>query len=288
MNDKASKPCVAIVGYGNVGRVLARAFVEAGYPLVGIVSRTTPDDPWLKNNRLTVVTRITGLPVGTGMLILCIHDDGLKGLVEEVINWSSCVKGMVVAHTAGALSAQVLEPVRKRGALPLAWHPLQTFTGDEDPSVLKGVTFGIDGDDEAIKIGEMAARDLGGKPFIVPPDQRPLYHLSGVFASNLVSALVGTSIDLMKNIGMDENRAYEAIRPLLTATISNIFRKKLPDAITGPVRRKDLDTIGTHLEILENYPEALEMYRVLSRDLIRRLHSQGDFEQLIKLLRDES
>ena len=266
-----------------MGRVLARGFAGRGYRL-SIVVRSRPADQWLKQKKISVVPCVADMSADLDFVVLCVRDRQISVLVNEVVKRDGFRWGTVVCHTAGALSADVLAPIRKVGCLPLAWHPLQTFTGDEDADLLKGITFGIDGDPKAVRVGEKLAQALGGKPFRVPPELRPLYHLGGVFACNLMTALIGVSQDLLKEVGMDERRSLEALAPLIRATAQNISRKGLPDAITGPLKRGDVETIAAHLKVLERHPLAGEIYRVLSRSLLHRLSEVRNRKKLQTLL----
>jgi len=197
LKTKDQKSSVAIVGYGRVGRVFARAFVQRDYRLQGIVTRRPPEDLWLAAAGIVAVRKLRDLPDDIDFLLLCVRDGELAGLADGIVRRGGFRDGTMIAHTAGAVSAAVLEAVRGVGGLPLACHPLQTFTGDEGPELLEGITFGMDGDPAAVKAGGRIARDLGGTPFRVPPELRPLYHLGGVFACNLMAALAAISQDLL-------------------------------------------------------------------------------------------
>ena len=133
-------------------------------------------------------------------------------------------------------------------------------------------------------MGERITRDLGGIPFRVPPEMRAVYHLGAVLSCNLVAALVGESVDLLKAAGMDESRAFQALEPLMSATISNIAHLGLPDAVTGPLKRGDAATIARHLDVLARFPEAEKIYRLLSLTILRQLPANTANEALQKLL----
>ncbi len=276
---------VAIVGYGRVGRVLARAFAARGYTVAGVVSRSTSGVVQLKRNVVPVCETFNALPNEVGFLVLCVPETALSEVARKIAAWKQHPKGLVVAHTAGALSAEAIAPVRRIGASALAWHPLQTFTGDEDPDWLSGVTFGIDGDPEAVETGWNIALGLGGKPVRVPPGLRREYHLAAVFASNLVAALFGQSVLLMTQTGLDDARAQDALASLLTHTAANITRKGLADSITGPVRRGDIETIKSHIETLKSRPELSELYRLLSLCLVDRLGPRDIDDELRRILK---
>ena len=278
-------PSIAVVGYGRVGRVLVRAFKKRGYPIVGVVVRRPTGDPWLKRSRIKVYASVAELPDETRFLVLALRDGQIAEATREIIARKRFKRGTVVAHTAGALSSAVLEPVRLVGCLPLAWHPFQTFTGDEGPELLEGITFGIDGDPAAVRLGEKIAHDLGGIPFPVPPESRAMYHLGAVVSCNLMPALAALSQELLEEAGMDRSRSLQALGPLIEATARNIARKGLPEAITGPLKRGDAETIAKHLKVLEHHPEACKIYKALSRVLLEQIPEVKDRRGLKRLLK---
>ncbi|MDP8241123.1 MAG: DUF2520 domain-containing protein [Candidatus Hatepunaea meridiana] len=277
-------PRIAVVGYGKVGKVLVKAFIQAGYELTGIVVSCSAKKPALKDGRLLFFDKIVQLPDETDFIVLCVRDFQIEGLAKEIVTRKGFHAGTVIAHTAGAVSAEILAPVRDVGALPLSWHPMQTFVGGEDADLLCGVTFGIDGDPEAVSLGEELAIKIGGIPFIVPPDKRTTYHLGAVMACNLMSGLVSMAMQLLKEAGMNDKRAMEALSPLIVKTAQNLSRIGLPDSISGPLRRGDEKTIGLHLDILEKHPDLNVVYRVLSRELLRRLGNEDNIKKLSSLL----
>ncbi len=261
---------VAIVGCGRVGRVLARAFHANGFNLLGVVDVAVSDDEWLNDNHIPQFEHIYKLPAEIDLIILSVPDREIEYIAQLIIDRNGFKEGTVIAHTAGALSEKPLEAVKSVGAIPLTWHPLQTFSLESDISQLEGVTFGISGDPEAIKIGEEISKKLGGHSVVIPSKLRPLYHLSAVFSSNLIAALIGVSLVMLKDAGLDEDEALAAIKPLLTTTLNNVFQLGVADSITGPVQRRDVETVESHLKTLEEYPRIKDIYRLLSLELLKR------------------
>ena len=286
MIASSKKPRIAVVGYGKVGGVLTRAFIKAGYPLAGVVVSHWNEDLFPDGERLPVTDTITNIPAATDFVVLCVRDHQIPGLVEEIVSRGGFKPGTVVAHTAGAVSAKVLEPVRTVDALPLAWHPMQTFVGGEEPGLLEGVTFGLDGDSEAVEFGMKLTADLGGMSFIVPPDNRPLYHLAAVLACNMMAGLAGMAIHLLRDAGMSEVQGMRALGTLMTRTAQNLAHRGLPESISGPHRRGDIETIKSHLDILDNYPNESVIYRLLSLELIERLDEVDNMDELIRMLEE--
>ncbi|NQT35576.1 DUF2520 domain-containing protein [bacterium] len=269
--NRNQKQKVAIVGLGKVGSVLLKGLMKSGYLISGLVtgSRSTRSD--LNGFNFPVHERIADLEKSIDFIILSVAENRIADLSAEIVKRGGFHPSTVVAHTAGALSSSVLESVREVGALPLSWHPMQTFVGGEGAELLEGITFGIEGDSEAVERGSELAVDLGGFPYIVPPGKHTIYHLGAVVACNLMSGLAGIAVRLLNDAGMTDARAMQALGPLMSRTAQNISDKGLPDAISGPHRRGDEKTINEHLRILEDYPEIGEVYNCLSRELLKRL-----------------
>ena len=274
MNKNPEKLHCAIVGYGKVGNVLSKALVQKGYPLAGVVLRQRRRDVWLESLRVPILDNIADLAKEVDFVVLCVRDRQIQELAHAIVECGGFKTGTVVAHTAGAVSSEIVNAVREVDALPLTWHPMQTFIGDDDSRLLQGVTFGIDGDPIAVEIGERIARELGGIPYHVPPGKRAVYHLSAVIACNLMSGLFSMAMKLLGEAGMDENRAQQTLSPLIARTARNIAEKGLPQAISGPHRRGDEGTILSHLDILKKHPEIEMVYRWLSIELIEQLDSE--------------
>ncbi|MCF7810837.1 DUF2520 domain-containing protein [bacterium] len=273
---------ILIIGCGKVGSLLTKAFHHAGYIIAGIADPSPLDSQWLTDNNIFVTDKIAALPDDAQFIIISVADDLIKTIVCEIVARNGFGESAIVAHTAGALTAEILEPVRSVNALPLAWHPLQTFTGDEDPAILRGVTFALDGDPAAVLLGRKLAAQLGGVPIEIPPEKRALYHLAAVMTSGMTCGLFGMAARLMTETGMTADQAEKALIPLLISTVQNI-NKNLKTAVTGPLPRGDLETIKTHLKILEKYPEVGEVYRQLSYELLKLLDDK-DLEIKLKSL----
>lgn len=277
---------IAIAGYGKVGSVLAKAFLKSGFKITGIVERNPVDDPWLTTENLIVVRTIADLPSDIQFLVFAVAETQIGKLADEVIERGGFQPGTVVAHTAGSMSAEALDVVREVGALPLAWHPLQTFIGGEGPELLAGATFGIDGDPAAVKLGEELALELGGVALAVPPVYRPLYHLAAVIASNMMTGLTGMAIRLLSGAGFSQEEATSALGPLIERTAQNLSQRGMPDAVSGPLRRGDSKSVKEHLRILDEYPEAGMVYRKLSLEILDWLGNSEVSEKLKPLLED--
>ena len=95
----------------------------------------------------------------------------------------------------------MLEPASRRGALPLALHPVMTFTGrPDDVDRLEGVCFGVTAPDAA-QVAEALVIEMGGEPVFIREGTAALYHAALASAANHLVGLVAEAADLLRTAG---------------------------------------------------------------------------------------
>lgn len=153
-------------------------------------------------------------------------------------------------HLSGALQLNALEPLRARHPVG-SFHPLQTFPEPRSPTAFRGVVVGVDASTPSLQRRLAAlARALGARPKRVDDSQRALYHAAAVFASNYVDTLLGTAVGLLKLAGWSEKVATAGLLPLTEGTLATVRKRGTVRALTGPVRRGDVNTVERHLAAL--------------------------------------
>jgi predicted short-subunit dehydrogenase-like oxidoreductase (DUF2520 family) len=276
--NRPARLAVGVVSTGRVGAVLGAALARAGHTVVAVsgVSRESvqraedllPGVPILPPDE---VVRTADL------VLLALPDDALPGMVRGLAAADALRSGQIVVHTCGAHGVDVLAPAADHGALPLALHPVMTFTGrPEDLDRLATCCFGVtaaDGDEAAWSVGEALVVEMGAEPVRVPDAARPLYHTALAHGANHLVTLVAEAADLLEKAGVgDPNRM---LGPLLSAALDNALRHG-DRALTGPVARGDVGTVRAHLRVLsDNAPEMLSTYRVLAARTAERAEENG-------------
>jgi len=182
-----------------------------------------------------------------------------------------------VVHTSGSHGVGVLAPAGEHGVLPLALHPVMTFTGrPEDVQRLTGCPVGVtatEQDDVSWSVGEALVVEMAAEPVRVPEQVRPLYHAALAHGANHLVTLVRDCADLLDGAGI--RPAERLVAPLLSAALDNALRHG-DRALTGPVARGDAGTVRTHLrELADVEPELAETYRVLATRTARRAVTAG-------------
>jgi predicted short-subunit dehydrogenase-like oxidoreductase (DUF2520 family) len=278
MTERPARLAIGVVSAGRAGAVVGAAWAAAGHHVVATsgVSRASvrraaallPDVPLLPPDEVVSAA---------DLVLLAVPDDVLPGLVRGLAAAGSFRPGQIVVHVSGAHGIGVLAPAAERGVLPLALHPVMTFTGRvEDVARLAGCSVGVTAaaDDEAAwSVGEALVVEMGAEPVRVAEEVRALYHAALAHGANHLVTLVRDCIDTLERSGVGS--ADRLVGPLLSAALDNALRHG-DRALTGPVARGDVETVRAHLlELGAADPDLAEAYRVLAVRTARRAAAAG-------------
>lgn len=263
--ERPARLAVGVIGAGRVGAVLAAALARAGHRVVAVAAVSGPSRD--RAQRLVPAARI--LPADevaavAELLVLAVPDDALANLVAGLANSDAVRRGTLVAHTSGAHGIEVLEPLTVTGALPLALHPVMTFTGtDVDLQRLEGACFGVTTSELLRPVAEALVIEMGSEPVWIAEELRVAYHAALAFGANNLVTLVTTASDLLTRAGVENPQRM--LGPLLGAALDNSLRHG-DHALTGPVARGDAGTVAAHLRAIgAQAPEAISAYVEMSR-----------------------
>lgn len=266
---------VGIVGAGRVGSVLGAALARAGHRIAAVsaVSEASLE---------RAAALLPGVPVkpvpevivGADLVLLAVPDDALADLVAGLAATNTFEAGQIVAHTSGRHGLAVLEPVRAAHALPIALHPAMTFTGTAmDLERLESCAFGVTAPEELRPVAEALVVEMGGDPVSIAEDRRILYHAALAHGANHLVTLIAEAMDLLTAAGVEGPR--HVLGPLVHAALDNSLRMG-DAALTGPVARGDVGTVGEHLKALESVsPQIRQTYLAIARATAVRALDSG-------------
>jgi predicted short-subunit dehydrogenase-like oxidoreductase (DUF2520 family) len=290
-NEHPARLRVGVIGPGRAGIALGRALARAGHEITGASAVSEASKQRARDNfPLARLTEPAQVLADADLVLMTVPDDVLPGLVEGLAATGAPYAGRLVAHASGAHGVRILDPATRAGALPLALHPVMTFTGREDDvDRIKGVCFGVTAPDPLRAPAEALVIEMGGEPVFIAEQDRPLYHAALAFAANHLVTLVAEAASLLEQAGADN--PGRMLGPLLGAALDNALR--FGDAgLTGPVARGDSSTVASHLAAIEAADRgALPAYLALARLTADRALaagrlSAGDAERLLDVLGD--
>ncbi|MEU5834740.1 DUF2520 domain-containing protein [Streptomyces diacarni] len=273
--DRPARLSVGVVGAGRVGPALAAALRLAGHRPVAVSGVSDA-------SRRRAAELLPGVPVvgpdevlaRSELVLLTVPDDALPGLVAGLVKTGAVRPGQLVVHTSGRYGVSVLEPALAAGALPLALHPVMTFTGTAvDVQRLAGCSFGVTAPEELRLAAQALVIEMGGEPEWVAEEARPLYHAALAIGANHLVTLVNQAMELLRTSGVQA--PDRMLGPLLGAALDNALRSG-DAALTGPVARGDAGTVAAHVaELRRHAPRTVASYLAMARATAGRALDHG-------------
>jgi predicted short-subunit dehydrogenase-like oxidoreductase (DUF2520 family) len=271
-----SKPKVSIIGTGRLGTALAIALTRNGYSIDALVARRR-DSARRAARFLDVPSRAMAAKEFTDssgpelllpapeLLLIATPDDQIDGVAKALAKLNrDTSRSSTVLHTSGALSSDVLAPLRSRGWSTGSLHPLVSVSEPKAGArLLRHAFWCVEGDKRAVRLGRAIVGDLDGKSFSISSDKKPLYHASAVMVSGNVTALFDVALEMLGECGLSRKEAQAALLPLLASAVRNLEEMDPSRALTGTFARGDLETVKRHLQALKKNKSALEIYRLL-------------------------
>ena len=258
---------LAIVGAGVVGKAMAMVLSSRGYRIAGVASRTLVSARACAE--LAGCDRYATDPVEIARLapvvLISTPDRRIRSVCERIAAGGGFVPGGVAIHLSGALGSDELDAARRCGAFALSLHPIQTFADHRIAAGrLVGSYFSLEGDQEAISLGHQLVADLSGRPVVISPRGKSVYHAALCVASNYLVVLADLAVRMLHQSDVPEEDALPMLMPLIRGTVKNLEQLGLPRALTGPIGRGDASTVEAHLTALRHQmPEVLNGYALL-------------------------
>ena len=227
---------IRVIGAGRAGTALVTALGRAGWEV---------PPPWRRDRDLAPAA------AGVDLLIVATPDRAIAEVAATVRPEPTTT----VAHLAGSLGLDPLEPHPHRGAL----HPLATLPdADRGAAALEGAWWAVSAGDEVSRRAVLAVVGaLAGRSFEIPEERRALYHAAASVASNHLVALWSH----VETLAVEAGVPIDALLDLAGASLDNAGRLGAARALTGPVARGDWATVDRHRRALP--PDELPLYDAL-------------------------
>jgi predicted short-subunit dehydrogenase-like oxidoreductase (DUF2520 family) len=246
---------VVLIGAGNVATVLGRKFQKAGHTIAQVFARHPQQAQLLaKEMNADYCTSWTTVRKAADFYLVAISDNAL----EEVAEYLEVSDGLV-AHTAGAISKEVLRGVSDHYGI---FYPLQSLLKEmsspsEFPIIIDGATR------KTIATLKEIAHSISTQVYEYNDEKRLQLHLAAVFVNNFVNHLYVQAEKYCSEHRLD----FKQLLPLLTETANRVQFYAPHTVQTGPAIRHDSVTIEKHLELLKNEPTLKKLYELLTKSI---------------------
>lgn len=267
-----------------MGTALGVALRRAGYRIEVVVTRTPATarraakligggaEALAERKRRNATAATFHRPVESDLLLISTPDDaleavaaGLAGTIRRARTKPFKTQRFAL-HTSGAVSSEVLAPLRAVGFSVGSLHPLVSVAdAANERNCFRGAHFCVEGDRAATRLARSLTKDLGGHSFTISSEVKPLYHAAATVSSGHVTALFDLAIEMLEECGLTKRRARQILVPLLTSAAANLGAKSPREVLTGPFARGDVATVEKHLAALQTLKmkDAIGLYSAL-------------------------
>lgn len=219
--ERSGRLGVGIVGAGLVGPVIGAALAGAGHAIVGISAISDAS----RERAEAILPGAPILPVPevverSELVVLAVPAGELAQLVEGLAATRAWVPGQLVLHTAAEFGTGVLAPAMAQGAIPLAIHPIMSFTGTTiDLSRMVDSYFAVTAPAPVLPIGQALVVEMGGEPIVVAESDRAAYAEAISTAVSFSSAIVDQATGILASIGVEA--PGRVLGPLVRSAVDN-------------------------------------------------------------------
>ncbi len=274
------KPEVALIGPGRLGCAIAKRLYEAGYPLAAVISRnqTRAAEACSYIGCSTEVAAVQLKKTTTAQIILlAVPDDQIQKVAKQIRSETHFTNPMTMIHFSGCHPAQIMGSNTPLLSL-LSLHPLLPFADRQTAYMnLQQCPCALESESpQTLLLGEVLVDAIGGQPFKLDPDKKPLYHTAACVASNYLVTLLASARDLLVTCGIAEDQAIPLLLPLVQASLNNVRDFGPEQGLTGPIVRGDSGTVSNQIKSLKNgAPELLQLYLHLGLATVKNSHKSG-------------
>ena len=240
---------ISIIGNGNVGSHLIRAFRQSGVQVTHAWDQSVDTDiieetEWVSSPDQLPIDQI---------VILCLPDDVTPIVVNQIKATHA------VAYTSGSVDLEQFD----RNANVGVFYPLQTFSKAIELDYKK-IPFFIEAtNDEFASLLIKLAEKISTNVHLADSDYRTRMHKVAVWVNNFTNHILFQAQELARS----EEISFEHMKPLLEETVRKLNFKGAYEAQTGPARREDTSTIEKHLKTLS--PEQRDLYLTLTNSILQ-------------------
>lgn len=281
MGGDVTNLTVVLVGPGRAGRAFARSWTRAGGSIVLVARDAAGARAFAREiPRAEVLALDARLRLAGDVVVLAVPDDAIAALAERLAGRVAC---RFAFHFSGARGSRELAPLSSGGAKLASVHPLRAFSGSPDED-WNDAFVAVEGEETAVRIAVRVCRHVGARPHRLAASGKPLYHAAATLAAGGSAALLSFATRLWTEAGLSEEEGKAALALLAAGAVDAVGELPFESALTGPVARRDVETVRLHRDALAPWPDLARLYELLAKETLRATEGRGREAQIRAVL----
>jgi predicted short-subunit dehydrogenase-like oxidoreductase (DUF2520 family) len=282
MPDDSFGERLVLVGPGRAGRALLHSWTSSGGDAVVIARNALAANRRDVPDSVEVRSPDDRRELAGDFLVLAVPDDAIESVASALAPRAACRYSF---HLSGALPANALGPLSPSSSLG-SLHPLRAFTGSTEESWQDSFV-AVEGEEEASEAGSRLCRRIGARPRRVAASEKPLYHCAATLAAGGVASLLSLAARIWEEAGLEPEEGRIELARLAVSASEAVGRLPFEEALTGPVARRDVETVRLHRDVLVRRSDLAGLYRLLALETLRRTTGRGREDEIARLLEIE-
>lgn len=285
-------PTFNLIGAGQVGQALGYLLANnAGLVLQHVLSRSinSAEQACVFIGQGQAVHDYSDL-MPANVYLVTVPDQEIIGCAEKLAATGLLRPEDIIIHCSGVRASSDLIAAKSYEAKIASLHPIKSFVDPQRAiATFSGTYCGIEGDPETYPIIQAWVAAIGGKSFIIDPNQKLIYHSALVFACNYLNALTDISLRCLEQASLDRSTALEILHPLMHNTLEQIFAlgpQGTAAALSGPIARGENEIIQQELLALKQWDQQIaDTYQLLGQFTVELAQKKGTDPAKLALLR---
>lgn len=260
----------SLIGYGRLGKTLSKHLQLIGGECKYVISRHPLSLSAFKTGTNSIlISQIKEVDWLGQYCFICVPDDRISDIANILESCNLNSKNTDFIHTSGAMSSSELMVLQNNGSRIAAFHPMQTFTGNDESDVFQNVLLSLEGDRSLTQELSKVASHMGCKPLVVNEQDKMRLHIAGVMVSNFIFSLVIEAAKVVQPIDdSPEEFIREVYGPLIEKTVENIVKYGVHKSMTGPASRGDIQSVEAHKRLLELNGLNKPLYEIMTASIV--------------------
>ena len=261
---KINKLNLNIIGVGKVSSAMGILWQQSNHINVQAVfnrSMSASIDLQQHLPHIKICTNLHEMPPAD-IIVIGVSDQIIPYIAEKIkqIDWIK--PETLLIHFSGALSSKILINDEQK-ALTGSIHPVFAFSHiDTAIKTLPGNLCALEGDEQAIPLLQKLAQWARLQPFPINADQKARYHAALSISANFLVTLNDYARKILTSLAIPQDLADKLVNQLMQQNLNQLQQYAPVEALTGPIKRGDTDTIMRHWQALSD--EEHSLYRALA------------------------
>ena len=243
---------IILIGSGNVATHLGINLKNNNFNIVQVISSTLKNAEILASKLDSDFSNNISDLKKADLIIVAVSDNVIGNIAKYIINTP-------IVHTSGSIGLEVFKNNNNAGV----FYPLQTFNTNIEVS-FKKVPICIEANNkyfekEIIKLAQKISENV----VKMDSEQRKQLHIAAIFSCNFINQMFAISDEILEK----SNINFKLLLPIIKQTVNKLETKKAIEVQTGPAKRKDIEIIKQHLNLISN-KKTKEIYRLISDSII--------------------